>query len=69
MAADDETNYTSAASSQVQLADLFDLTRAMPDETDMAGIIMVLNRVASGHRLDNWFSSGLTRSVSGLAVK
>ena len=36
----------------VRASDVYRLTRAMPDETDMAGIIMVLNRVASGHELE-----------------
>jgi Tfp pilus assembly protein PilO len=35
----------------VRASDVFRLTRAMPDTTDMSGIILELNKVASGHKL------------------
>src|SRR5206468_551910 len=42
-----DANYTSAAElSKVQLADLFDLTRAMPDQPQVADILVVLSRIA-----------------------
>jgi Tfp pilus assembly protein PilO len=42
---------TPKADVHVRASDVYRLTRAMPDATDMSGIIMVLNRVASGHKL------------------
>jgi Tfp pilus assembly protein PilO len=35
----------------VRASDIYRLTRAMPDTTDMAGIIFVLNQLANGHKL------------------
>jgi Tfp pilus assembly protein PilO len=35
----------------VRASDVYRLTRAMPDAPDMAGIILVLNRVAGSHKL------------------
>jgi Tfp pilus assembly protein PilO len=35
----------------IRASDLYRLTKAMPDATDMPGIILVLNRLASGHAL------------------
>ncbi len=35
----------------VRASDIYRLTRAMPDTTDMSGIIFVLNQLASGHKL------------------
>jgi hypothetical protein len=51
MAAD--TNYQQAeALSKVQLADLFDLTRAMPDEPQVADILVVLGRLAANSSVE-----------------
>ena len=35
----------------VRASDIYRLTRAMPDSTDMSGIILVLNQLAAGHKL------------------
>jgi len=54
----------------VRASDVFRLTRAMPDATDMSGIILVLNRVASGHKLE--FASlqpGATVAQAGFNVQ
>jgi hypothetical protein len=51
-----EADYTSATQlSKVQLADLFDLTRAMPDDEQVADILVVLGRLAqnSGVQFDS----------------
>jgi Tfp pilus assembly protein PilO len=39
------------ANVHVRASDIYRLTRAMPDTTDMSGIIVVLNQLASGHKL------------------
>lgn len=36
----------------VRASDIYRLTRAMPDSTDMSGIIFVLNQLARGHKLE-----------------
>ncbi|MEP6893150.1 MAG: type 4a pilus biogenesis protein PilO [Gaiellaceae bacterium] len=40
-----------SAQVHVRASDLYRLTKAMPDQTDMAGIILALNRLAKGHGL------------------
>jgi Pilus assembly protein, PilO len=40
-----------SAQVHVRASDLYRLTRAMPDQTDMAGIILALNRLATLHGL------------------
>jgi Tfp pilus assembly protein PilO len=42
---------TPKANLDVRATDVYRLTRAMPDSVDMAGIILVLNRLAVGHDL------------------
>jgi hypothetical protein len=49
----DAAHYKQAVQlSKVQLADLFDLTRAMPDQTQMADILVVLGRVAANSNVE-----------------
>jgi Tfp pilus assembly protein PilO len=52
---------TPKADVHVRASDVFRLNRAMPDEVDMPGIILTLNRMASGHNLD--FNSVTPSSV------
>ena len=40
-----------SAQVRVRASDLYRLTKAMPDQTDMAGIILALNRLAKSHGL------------------
>ena len=40
-----------SAQVRVRASDLYRLTKAMPDQTDMAGIILALNRLAKAHGL------------------
>jgi hypothetical protein len=42
---------TPSVNVHVRASDVFRLTRAMPDATDMSGIIVALNRLAGGHEL------------------
>jgi len=42
---------TPSAQVHVRASDLYRLTKAMPDQTDMAGIILALNRLAKAHGL------------------
>ena len=42
---------TPKADVHVRASDAFRLTRAMPDTTDMSGVILVLNRLSAGHHL------------------
>jgi Tfp pilus assembly protein PilO len=42
---------TPKADLNVRASDVFRLTRAMPDNTDMSGIIVALNRLAARHEL------------------
>lgn len=42
---------TPKADVHIRASDVYRLTRAIPDATDMSGIIMVLNRVAGSHKL------------------
>ena len=42
---------TPSAQIRVRASDLYRLTKAMPDQTDMAGIILALNRLAKSHKL------------------
>ncbi len=42
---------TPSAQVHVRASDLYRLTKAMPDQTDMAGIILSLNRLAKSHGL------------------
>ena len=42
---------TPSAQVHVRASDLYRLTKAMPDQTDMAGIILALNRLAKSHGL------------------
>lgn len=42
---------TPSAQLHVRASDLYRLTKAMPDNTDMAGIILSLNRLAQSHAL------------------
>jgi Tfp pilus assembly protein PilO len=39
------------ANVHIKASDVFRLTRAMPDAADMSGILVVLNQVAAGHKL------------------
>jgi Tfp pilus assembly protein PilO len=39
------------ANLHVRASDIFRLNRAMPDSTDMSGILVALNQVAAGHKL------------------
>lgn len=43
---------TPKADVHVRASDVFRLNRAMPDDVDMPGIILTLNRVAAGHHLE-----------------
>jgi Tfp pilus assembly protein PilO len=40
-----------SAAVKVRASDLFRLTKALPDETDMAGVILDVNRIASANKL------------------
>jgi hypothetical protein len=40
-----------SAQVHVRASDLYRLTKAMPDQTDMAGIILALNRLAASHKV------------------
>jgi Pilus assembly protein, PilO len=42
---------TPSAQVHVRASDLYRLTKAMPDQTDMAGIILALNQLAKSHNL------------------
>jgi Pilus assembly protein, PilO len=42
---------TPSAQVHVRASDLYRLTKAMPDQTDMGGIILALNRLATAHGL------------------
>ena len=42
---------TPKANVHVRASDIFRLNRAMPDQTDMPGLIVVLSRLAAGHKL------------------
>jgi len=54
----------------VRASDVFRLTRAMPDATDMSGIIMVLNRAASGRKLEfESLQPGATVAQAGFNVQ
>jgi hypothetical protein len=52
---------------QIRVADLYRLTKAMPDQTDMAGIILELNQVAedSGITFENISPSTTATPISG----
>lgn len=52
---------------QIRVADLYRLTKAMPDQTDMAGIILELNQVAqdSGITFEQISPSTTATSISG----
>ncbi len=53
--------------SQIRIADVFRLTKAMPDQTDMAGIVLELNQVAqaSGITFEQITPSATATPLSG----
>jgi hypothetical protein len=54
----------------IRVADLFRLTKAIPDEVDMPGVILELNRIAreTGIRFDSITPQGATDSPNGYQV-
>ena len=60
----------SRQSQTIRVADLFRLTKAIPDEVDMPGVILELNRIAreTGIRFDSITPQGGTDSPNGYQV-
>ena len=61
---------TPSAQVHVRASDLYRLTKAMPDQTDMAGIILALNRLAKSHHLSfDGISPSATVAQTGYNVQ
>ena len=59
-----------SAQVRVRASDLYRLTKAMPDQTDMAGIILSLNRLAKAHGLGfNGIQPGASVAQPGFTVQ